>query len=184
MDDPGLRLYPPAAAATGPLVPGTILPIAGGVVAHDGNDDLTQIGTAFVLRTTGSVELVDGHATAAGRDGRSGLYLRRMLIHAAQLLNYLMPFAVSIERPEWSLTVNVRDASRAALGNFHPRFQTIFSRRLYGTLNRHLQFRATVNPSDEEMAGTTVRRLDEFLSFAYGYREPRGHGASGALVDE
>src|SRR5213078_4059457 len=36
LQDPGLLTYEPAAAQTGPLVPGLLRPIAGGAMAHDG----------------------------------------------------------------------------------------------------------------------------------------------------
>src|SRR5206468_1296800 len=39
LQDPGLRSYEPAAAQTGPLVPGIVRPIPSGAMAHDGNGD-------------------------------------------------------------------------------------------------------------------------------------------------
>jgi hypothetical protein len=157
--------------------------MATGVMAHDGNRDFTHLGSAFVLRTTGSVELVDGDPMVSGRGGEAGVYLRHTLVHAAQLLNYIGPYGESIERPEWTLLLNVRDASRALLGDLHARFQTVVGAQPHRALERHLQFRAAVQPADEKQVLTTVQRLDEYLSFAYGYREPRGHGANGWLVE-
>lgn len=152
-------------------------------MAHEGNRDFTHLGSALVLRTSGSVELVDGDATAA-RDGRSGLYLRHTLVHLTQVLNYLAS-GESIERLEWTLLVNVRDASRAMLGDFHARFQSVFSggSEPHASLERHLQLRAIVQPGDEQQVRITVQRADEYLSFVYGYREPRGHAANGWLVE-
>lgn len=183
LDDTGLHSYAPAAARTGPLVPGLRRTISTGVIAHDGNRDFTHLGSALVLRTTGSVELVDGDATVSGRGGQAGVYLCHTLVHVAQLLNYLVPYGESLERPEWTLRVNVRDASRAVLGDFHSRFQSVVITEPRRALERHLQFRASVQPADEKQAQSTVQQLDEYLSFAYGYREPRGHAENGRLTE-
>jgi hypothetical protein len=184
LEDPGLRSYAPAAAETGPLVPGIIRPIASGAIAHDGNSDFTRMSSAFVLRTTGSVELIDGEATAAGRDGDSALFLRPTLVHVAQLLSYLAAFGESLERADWTLLVNVRDANRARLTNFDPRFESFFRSDSQRMVDRHLQFRAALEPADENAARATVQQLDAYLSYAYGHREPRGHAASGRLVEQ
>ena len=180
IQDPGLKNYAPAMEA-GPLVPGISRPFGGGVIAHDGNRGLREMTSAFVLRTSGSVELIDGEATAAS-DGRSTLYLRHTLIHTAQVLSYLLLFGEKLERDEWGVTVNVRDAARATLGDQHERYQRGFSTEPHHTLERHLQFRASVHRSDEERNRATIQRLDEFLSFAFGYREPRGHDGNGWLA--
>jgi hypothetical protein len=183
LQDPGLMSYEPAAAQTGALVPGLLRPIAGGAMAHDGKGDFTRMGSALVLRTAGSVELIDGDATASGRDGASGLFLRHTLVHTAQVLNYLVAYGETLQRADWSLLVNVRDANSAALTDFHRRFERVFRVEPSGSLERHLQFRASVQPADENAARATVRRLDAYLSYAYGFREPRGHAANGWLID-
>ncbi len=184
LEDPGLRSYPPAAEQTGPLVPGIVQPIASGVLAHDGNSDFTRISSALVLRTTGSVELIDGEATAAGPDGDSGLFLIQTLVHVAQLLNYAAAFGESIGRVDWTLLVNVRDANRARLTNFHRRFERVFRAETHRLLDRHLQFRASVQPANEDAARAAVQQLDAYLSYAYGFREPHGHAANGWLVEQ
>lgn len=184
LQDPGLLSYGPAAAQTGPLVPGILRPIAGGAMAHDGNGDFTRMGSALVLRTSGSVELIDGETTASGREGASGLYLRHTLVHTAQVLSYLAAYGETLQRGDWNLLVNVRDANRAMLTDFHRRFEQMFRMEPRISLERHLQFRASVQPEDETAARTTVQRLDAYLSYAYGYREPRGHAANGWLVEQ
>lgn len=142
----------------------------------------SRVTSAFVLRTSGSVELVDGGLTAAVR-GDAAVYLRATLIRTAQVLNYLVVFGEQITRDTWSLLVNVRDASGASLLDPHARFRQVVTLSPRRSLERHLQFRRTLRPADERERGDAVNGLDEFLSFAFGYMEPRGQGRPGELTE-
>jgi hypothetical protein len=180
VQDQGLSTVEPA-TRSGPLVPGLCRPFSSGVIAHDGNRGPVDVGRAFVLRTSGSVELVDGEATAAS-EGRSALYLRHTLIRTAQVMSYLFLFGERIERDEWTVLVNIRNARRAQLDDVHERYARTFSTDPHVAIERHLQFRAIAQRADEDLRRRIVQRLDEFLSFAYGFTEPRGHDTSGMLV--
>jgi hypothetical protein len=76
LKDQGLQSWAPA-SRNGPLVPGLYRTTSGGVIAHDGNRDLSGVTHAFALRATGSVELLDGALTAVLNDGRRCSYARR-----------------------------------------------------------------------------------------------------------
>jgi len=180
LTDQGLQSWAPA-SPNGSLVPGLYRTTSGGVIAHDGNRDLSRVSHAFTLRTTGSVELLDGGLTGVLSDGPT-LFLRATLIRAAQVLSYVVSFGEQTKRDAWTLLVNVRDAQGAQLLDPHDRFRDSMTTSPRRSLERHLQFRRRLRPSDERERGETIDRLDEFLSFAFGYSEGRGQSRPGELV--
>lgn len=181
LQDAGLKSWLPP-SPLGPLVPGLYRTLSGGVVAHDGNRDLSRLQHAFVLRTSGSVELLDGNLTATLRD-ESAVFLRATLIRTAQVLSYILAFGEQIARDAWTLLVNVRDAQGAKLLDPHDRFRDSVTTAPRQCLERHVQFRRSLRPADKGERAEAIDRFDEILAFAFGYTEARGQSRSGELTE-